>query len=87
MSWTRDRSVTITQVQALRSCRNVGVAVPKTMIDAAMDYLMRKEGVLLDPIYSGKTFAGLMDLVKTGEICGRVLFWHTGGLPTLFAGG
>ena len=32
-------SVTITQVQALRSCRNVGVAVPKTVIDAAMDYL------------------------------------------------
>lgn len=32
-------SVTITQVQALRSCRNVGVAVPKAVIDAAMDYL------------------------------------------------
>ncbi|MCH8966453.1 MAG: terpene cyclase/mutase family protein [Planctomycetes bacterium] len=32
-------SVTVTQVQALRSCRNVGVAVPKTVIDAAMAYL------------------------------------------------
>ncbi len=32
-------SVTITQVQALRSCRNVGVAVPKTVIDRAMSYL------------------------------------------------
>ncbi|MCH7945094.1 MAG: pyridoxal-phosphate dependent enzyme, partial [Armatimonadetes bacterium] len=64
-----------------------GYGVPGEQGDAAMDYLMRKEGILLDPIYSGKTFAGLMDLVKTGEIGGRVLFWHTGGLPTLFAGG
>lgn len=32
-------SVTITQVQALRSCRNVGVAVPKEVIDGAMEYL------------------------------------------------
>lgn len=36
-------SVTITQVQALRSCRNVGVAVPKDVIDDAMDYLARSQ--------------------------------------------
>ena len=36
-------SVTITQVQALRSCRNVGVAVPKTAIDKAMNYLVRSQ--------------------------------------------
>lgn len=36
-------SVTITQVQALRSCRNVGVAVPKETIDQAMDYLARSQ--------------------------------------------
>lgn len=33
-------SVTITQVQALRSCRNAGLAVPKEVIDAAMNYLI-----------------------------------------------
>lgn len=53
--------------------------------DAAFDYLMKMEGVLLDPIYSAKTFAGLLDLARRKEISGRVLFWHTGGLPTLFA--
>lgn len=36
-------SVTITQVQALRSCRNAGIAVPKTVIDDAMDYLARSQ--------------------------------------------
>ncbi len=36
-------SVTITQVQALRSCRNVGVAVPKAVIDNAMDYLLASQ--------------------------------------------
>jgi hypothetical protein len=34
-------SVTVTQVQALRACRNVGIAVPKTVIDNAMKYLER----------------------------------------------
>ncbi len=36
-------SVTITQVQALRSCRNAGLAVPKTVIDQAMSYLVRSQ--------------------------------------------
>ena len=39
----------------------------------------------LDPIYSGKAFAGLLALAERGEIGGKVLFWHTGGIPTLFA--
>jgi 1-aminocyclopropane-1-carboxylate deaminase/D-cysteine desulfhydrase-like pyridoxal-dependent ACC family enzyme len=53
--------------------------------DAAIEYLVKQEGILLDPIYTGKAFAGLLDLARKGEIGGRVLFWHTGGLPTLFA--
>jgi hypothetical protein len=36
-------SVTITQVQALRSCRNAGVAVPKSVIDQSMEYLVRSQ--------------------------------------------
>ncbi len=42
---TDEGSVTITQVQALRSCRNVGVAVPKAVIDSAMNYLTRSQNV------------------------------------------
>lgn len=53
--------------------------------DAAIEYLIKTEGILLDPIYTGKAFAGLLDLARKREIGGRVCFWHTGGLPTLFA--
>lgn len=49
--------------------------------------LGRLEGLLVDPVYTGKAFGGLIDLVQTGAIPrnGRVLFWHTGGQPALFA--
>lgn len=53
----------------------------------ALNLLARTEGILLDPIYSAKAFAGLVDLVQTGEIGSdeNVVFLHTGGTPTLFA--
>lgn len=47
--------------------------------------LARKEGLILDPVYTGKAFKGLLKLLKRGLIGGRVLFWHTGGIPALFA--
>jgi len=53
----------------------------------AIRLLARSEGILVDPVYTGRTMAGLMDLIRRGAI-GRsetVLFWHTGGVPTLFA--
>jgi hypothetical protein len=40
---TDEGSVTVTQVQGLRSCRNVGLAVPKSVIDSAMEYLVRSQ--------------------------------------------
>jgi D-cysteine desulfhydrase family pyridoxal phosphate-dependent enzyme len=48
--------------------------------------LARLEGILLDPIYTGKAFAGMLDLIAKGKL-GRqepVIFLHTGGLPALF---
>jgi L-cysteate sulfo-lyase len=47
----------------------------------------RLEGILLDPIYTGKAMAGLMDLARTGVLDPHVptVFLHTGGLPILFA--
>lgn len=47
----------------------------------------RTEGLLVDPVYTGRALAGLIDLVRRGEFKRnqKVLFWHTGGLPALFA--
>ena len=53
---------------------------------SALQILAQKEGILLDPIYTGKAFAGLFDLVKKGYFSpgDPIIFLHTGGLPTLF---
>jgi D-cysteine desulfhydrase family pyridoxal phosphate-dependent enzyme len=45
------------------------------------------EGLLVDPVYTGRAMAGLIDLIRAGEFKARqnVLFWHTGGAAALFA--
>ncbi|MCK5647069.1 MAG: D-cysteine desulfhydrase family protein [Anaerolineales bacterium] len=47
------------------------------------------EGILLDPVYTGRAAGGLMSLIRRGEIQGdeRVLFLHTGGTPAIFVYG
>jgi D-cysteine desulfhydrase family pyridoxal phosphate-dependent enzyme len=53
----------------------------------AVKALAEHEGLMLDPVYTGRAMAGLIGQVRTGEITPdeRVLFWHTGGTPALFA--
>ncbi len=53
----------------------------------AIQLFARTEGVLLDPVYTGRAAAGMIDLVRSGKLGrqDRVLFWHTGGMPALFA--
>lgn len=52
----------------------------------AIDLLARLEGILLDPVYTAKAMAGLIDLIKKKRYLktDKVLFWHTGGTPALF---
>jgi 1-aminocyclopropane-1-carboxylate deaminase len=46
----------------------------------------RLEGMITDPVYEGKSMAGLIDLVTNGEIAGAgVLYAHLGGRPALNA--
>ncbi len=54
---------------------------------AAIRLAARTEGLLLDPVYSGKAMAGLQAAVREGRISGTVVFLHTGGAPALFADG
>ena len=59
------------------------------MSEATRDAILRTardEGLLLDPVYTGKVMAGLITLHERGHLAGRrVLYWHTGGQPALFA--
>lgn len=53
----------------------------------AIRLLARTEGIITDPVYTGRALAGLIDLVRRG-VYGpgeTVLFWHTGGVAGLFA--
>jgi len=53
----------------------------------AIGLFARKEGLLLDPVYTGRAAAGMIDLIRRGFFGKHetVLFWHTGGQPALFA--
>ena len=62
-----------------------GYAVLTTESVQAIRSLARREGIILDPVYTGKAFAGLLDGVENGRFAPdeTVIFLHTGGLPGL----
>lgn len=64
-----------------------GYGLPGSKTREAISLMAQSEGLFLDPVYTGKSFAGLIDLLKERQIESgmRVLFVHTGGQPALFA--
>ncbi|PWH06185.1 D-cysteine desulfhydrase [Brachybacterium endophyticum] len=64
-----------------------GYALPTEGMVEALRLLGRTEGVVLDPVYTGKAAAGLIDLVRQGEFSAddTVVLMHSGGVPGLFA--
>jgi len=75
-----------TAVQANSDYVGGGYGVPTPGMVEAVTLLARTEGILLDPVYSGKGMAGLIDLVRKGhfEKDQNVVFLHTGGSAALF---
>lgn len=63
-----------------------GYEVISDAIREAVRLTASLEGIILDPIYTGRTMAGLMGLIRNKTITARdtVVFWHTGGLPAIF---
>lgn len=62
-----------------------GYGIPTATADEALALLARSEGILVDPIYTAKALAGLVEGVRSGRWDGRrVVFWHAGGTPGLF---
>ncbi len=53
----------------------------------AIQMFARYEGLFLDPVYTGRAAWGMIDLIRGGyfKATDRILFWHTGGTPALFA--
>jgi L-cysteate sulfo-lyase len=63
-----------------------GYGIPTQGMAEAVQMLAREEGILLDPVYSGKAMAGMIDLIRKGELgAGQtIVFLHTGGAVGLF---
>ncbi len=64
-----------------------GYGVPSDLEREAIRLLGSREGILLGPVYTGRSMGALVDLIrkKTFRPDETVLFWHTGGAPALFA--
>lgn len=71
-----DQSVTVADQYVGR-----GYGIPSPEAQRATALLARTEGVILDPVYTSKAMAGLIDWIRSGKIPAdaNVLFWHTGG--------
>jgi D-cysteine desulfhydrase len=76
-----------TTVAAFDEWVGPGYSLPSDEMIEAVRMFARLEGVLLDPVYTGKAAAGLIGLVRRGHFKrhAKVLFVHTGGAPSLYA--
>lgn len=67
--------------------RGKGYAIPTEDGNEAIKLCARTEGLILDPVYTGKAVSGMIDLLRQGVLddAEAILFFHTGGYPALFA--
>jgi D-cysteine desulfhydrase family pyridoxal phosphate-dependent enzyme len=81
-----DKKYTIEDATLIRGYDSQGYGVITSNEKYAIKELAHSEGVLLDPVYSGRAFYGMLDHLKSNKIKKKtnVLFWHTGGLPANF---
>ena len=83
----KDEQVEFTDVLANDDYCKAGYGVLTDLEREAVQLFAKYEGLLLDPVYTGRAAGGMIDLIrkdffKSDE---KVLFWHTGGTPSLFA--
>ena len=78
----------VTRERVVANCDYVGAGygLPTAGMMEALELVARTEGIVLDPVYSGKAMAGLIDLIRNGQFAKgqNVVFLHTGGAVGLF---
>lgn len=82
-----DMTVTPEEIEVYDDYLGEGYGMVTRECEDAIRLVAQTEGIFLDPIYTGKTMAGLIDLVKKGRFkpTDTAVFIHTGGIPALFA--
>ena len=78
---------TVNDFKVIRGYAGTGYGVVGDLEREAIRTLAQTEGILLDPVYTGRAFGALLDLIRQKIIGANetILFWHTGGAPALFA--
>ncbi len=84
-----DAKFSLSDVQLNADYLGEGYGVVGEAEREAIRLTAQQEGVLLDPVYTGRAMAGLIGMIRQGKMGAgeSVLFWHTGGAPALFAYG
>ncbi|MDP6830478.1 MAG: D-cysteine desulfhydrase [Alphaproteobacteria bacterium] len=74
-------------LQVISGYAGSAYGMPTEQMRSAVRMAARLEGLILDPVYTGKAMAGLIDLVRQGRFSETetIVFLHTGGMPGLFA--
>jgi len=82
-----DLVVPPSSIEILDDYVGTGYGLPTESMKEAVLLTARSEGIVLDPVYTGKAMTGLIDLIRTGRLTREnvVVFLHTGGVPGLFA--
>jgi len=79
----------VKRADVVANCNYIGdgYGIPTESMNEAVMLLARTEGLLFDPVYSGKALAGMIDLVRKDEFSNaeNIVFLHTGGSAALFA--
>lgn len=82
-----DVRLTKEDIRVVYGYRGEGYGIVGDLERDAIRLMARCEGIVLDPVYAGRAFGALVDLIRKGTFNRNetVLFWHTGGAPALFA--
>ncbi|AZB10814.1 D-cysteine desulfhydrase family protein [Chryseobacterium sp. G0162] len=81
-----NKKIELSEIMLNRDYDSAGYGVLTANERYAIDELAKNEGILLDPVYTGRAFYGMLDFLKNKKMPAHsnVLFWHTGGLPAVF---
>jgi D-cysteine desulfhydrase len=81
-----EQKVTGQDIDLIDGYNEAGYGVITSQEVEAISLLAKSEGIFLDPVYTGRAFAGLLDMLKKGYFAkgSNIMFWHTGGAPANF---
>ncbi|MBI5282060.1 MAG: D-cysteine desulfhydrase family protein [Candidatus Solibacter usitatus] len=77
----------LTEIHVEERFAGPGYGIPSPESQEALRLLGRTEGIVLDPVYTAKAFAGMLAYLREGRLdsSSSVMFWHTGGQLALFS--